>query len=421
MRKVLAAIAVVAAVAVGFAWGFLADRNHVFPYRTAEAVARALGLSPTPPAAVPRRREFKPGQVAALRALPYVSGTRDSDPQGNGVTTHVPQRVSPGANLYSPIEQGKAYLVDMYGRDLHEWSYGREPWQHTELLPDGSLLATVKDQRLLALDRRSRLRWEYRARFHHSLSLDGQGRIYALTRRDVRIPEIHPEIDCVDDQVVVLSPEGELLRQFSLLEAVRQSSLAFLLLEVAHRPLDPKRGALDLLHTNHVAVFDGSLAHRSPLFARGNFLVSFRTLSTIAILDRTTLEVLWAWGPNNVVHQHHPSLLDDGHLLVFDNGPGERKRSAVVELDPLTGPGGRVEWSYTADDFYTASRGAAQRLPNGNTLITESDTGYAFEVTPEGERVWVFASPHFTDDGRRMAIWWMTRYPEDELEFLGRR
>ncbi len=32
-------------------------------------------------------------------------------------------------------------------------------------------------------------------------------------------------------------------------------------------------------------------------------------------------------------------------------------------------------------------------MPNGNTLITESDYGRALEVTPDGETVWEFYSP----------------------------
>ena len=33
-----------------------------------------------------------------------------------------------------------------------------------------------------------------------------------------------------------------------------------------------------------------------------------------------------------------------------------------------------------------------QRLPNGNTLITEADTGRVFEVTRKGEVVWEFGN-----------------------------
>ena len=36
----------------------------------------------------------------------------------------------------------------------------------------------------------------------------------------------------------------------------------------------------------------------------------------------------------------------------------------------------------------------AQRLPNGNTLITESDGGRALEVTPDRRIVWEFFNPH---------------------------
>ena len=35
-----------------------------------------------------------------------------------------------------------------------------------------------------------------------------------------------------------------------------------------------------------------------------------------------------------------------------------------------------------------------QRLPNGNTLITEGSDGRVFEVTPDHEIVWEFISPY---------------------------
>ncbi len=38
-------------------------------------------------------------------------------------------------------------------------------------------------------------------------------------------------------------------------------------------------------------------------------------------------------------------------------------------------------------------RSAQERLPNGNTLITESDGGRLLEVTPAGEIVWEYLNP----------------------------
>ena len=43
--------------------------------------------------------------------------------------------------------------------------------------------------------------------------------------------------------------------------------------------------------------------------------------------------------------------------------------------------------------FYSRYKSAAQRLPNGNTLITESLCGHLLEVTTDGEIVWEYINP----------------------------
>jgi hypothetical protein len=48
--------------------------------------------------------------------------------------------------------------------------------------------------------------------------------------------------------------------------------------------------------------------------------------------------------------------------------------------------------------FYTGIMGKHQWLPNGNTLITESVKGRAFEIDPEGKLVWEYFI--VVDDGR---------------------
>jgi len=47
--------------------------------------------------------------------------------------------------------------------------------------------------------------------------------------------------------------------------------------------------------------------------------------------------------------------------------------------------------NYRFFSFYISS---AQRLPNGNTLITEGDAGRIFEVTASGELVREYLSPY---------------------------
>lgn len=52
-------------------------------------------------------------------------------------------------------------------------------------------------------------------------------------------------------------------------------------------------------------------------------------------------------------------------------------------------PTARVVWEYReTPDFFSQWGGDADRLPNGNTLITDCTNGRILEVTMEGEKVW---------------------------------
>lgn len=201
---------------------------------------------------------------------------------------------------------------------------------------------------------------------------------------------------------------GEVYEVLSLLDVVRSSSYGFLLASVAGRAFAAEDGPLDTLHTNHVSVFDGSLASVPPLFSAGNVLLSMRHLNAIMILDGASRDVLWIWGPSNIYGQHHPTPLPNGRLLVFDNGVS---RSRLLEIDPQSN---EIGWSYTSVGFYTPLRGSAQRLPNGNTLVTESDAGRVFEITEAGGIVWEFVNPDVNEPGERSVIWRLTRVPTSD-------
>ena len=69
--------------------------------------------------------------------------------------------------------------------------------------------------------------------------------------------------------------------------------------------------------------------------------------------------------------------------------------SRVIEVNPATN---EIVWKYQdspAWNFFSPRMGNAQRLPNGNTLITESSFGRFFEVTKEQEIVWEYVNPFF--------------------------
>ena len=61
-----------------------------------------------------------------------------------------------------------------------------------------------------------------------------------------------------------------------------------------------------------------------PLRMMDSFLISFRVLDTVAIVDRATGEFTWKWGRGQISHQHHPTRLPNGHVLLLDNGAHRR-------------------------------------------------------------------------------------------------
>jgi outer membrane protein assembly factor BamB len=111
-------------------------------------------------------------------------------------------------------------------------------------------------------------------------------------------------------------------------------------------------------------------------------------------------------------------MLESGNLLIYDNGVRNRM-TRIIELDPASG---EIVWSYPSPprrDFYSMRRGSNQRLPNGNTLIAESEKGHVIEVTPEGDIVWEFWNPELMGK-RRKRIYRFMRMAEGELRNLVR-
>ena len=422
LKLLTAAVTGVMAAAGFFAWGYFAHRNQVFPYKLVRVglggvthLPETTKLPPVSPSA----------NVDVLRAIPYVGAHFDPSGSPGGVIRRHADRATEGYNFY-PVRDG-AHLLDMQGRVVHRWKIPGADVFHATLLPAGELVAiateggalTVRETggKLLKVAADSRVLWSQPGRWHHDLSVAANGDIYALINVVERIPDVNARMNLASDYVAVLSASGELRDRISVLRAMQTSRYRFLLPSVADVvfPCEFSSGEaceLDLLHANHVEVFDGSV-QGSPLYRQGNLLVSMRTINTIAIIDGATREVVWAWGPGNLTQQHHPTLLPNGNILVFDNG---LKRSEVVEIDPRTE---RVVWRYAPPEgFWSERQGSVQRLGNGNTLITESDRGRVFEITPDGTTVWEFKNPDIDDRSMRRTIWRMLRFRPSELSFL---
>ena len=339
----------------------------------------------------------------ALRSLPYASSVPIAgEDLPEGVIRHDTGRAFAGLNVYAEQKSARAALLDMTGRVVHSWrsdGLAGERWHHVEVLDDGDLVVIEKDVLVARISVDSETRWSLAGRFHHDVAVADNGdflvpnrgeRLWAADGRDVPI---------LADWIEVVGPGGESRRRIQILEGASRylpAERGRKVLEAARegRLLEAyragKRGIVksgspgDFFHLNSIEILPRDVP---GLGRRGHLLISLRHLDLVAVVDPESGEFGWVWGPGEVEAQHHPSLLDNGHVLLFDNGPW-RGYSRVVEVAPASG---EIVWEYRGDppsSFLSPSRGACQRLPNGNTLITESDAGYMFEVTPEREVVW---------------------------------
>ncbi len=359
-----------------------------------------------------------------------------------GVTIHNAAKAQPGLTLYSSGHSQAAYLVDMGGNTVHEWSLPYSAiwdasgdihnpvsdqfifWRKAQLFPNGDLLAlyvahgrTPWGYGLARIDKDSNLVWKYLGPAHHDMDVGPDGRVYALTHtiRERPVdgaPWIH--VPVITDSVAVMSPDGEVLKEVDLLDAIRHSVYAAWLTMIRF----DFNG--DSLHTNAIDVVDAEMARHFPFAKPGQVLLSFRSLNAIVLLDLETEEIVWAVrGPWNA--QHDPDLLPNGNILIFDNlgHLGEGGASRVIEFDPVTH---KLEWTYAgtaAQPLESRTRSAQQRLANGNTLITESDAGRIVEVTAEGEVVWEFINPERWGEGEAYTpvVFWAQRYDPADLRF----
>lgn len=396
------------------------------------------------------RNSYRAGTALLEKKTQYLDPLRTDQwrparTAARGVTVPPSDQAYPGLTLYTSGDGPYARLIDMEGQVVHEW---RRPfstvWNESaavkhpqpddliymrkaRLLPNGDLLAiyeaagdTPWGYGLVKLDRDSGEHWAYLGQAHHDFDMAPDGRILLLTHAftDEVIKEVgflgRPRLD---DFLVVLSPEGQELKKISLTKAVVRSKYKPLLHAIPYFTLE------DPLHTNTVKFITKEKAAYFPFGKEGQVLLCFRELGAVAVLDTESEEIVWAVrGP--WLGQHASSLVDGGRILLFDNlgnfEPGSRSR--VIEFDPTTF---NIVWSYAGDvdrPLESEIRASAERLPNGNTLITESDGGRLLEVSPQGEIVWEYVNPVRGGDGdsRIPVVSWGQRIAPEALdpEFL---
>ena len=272
-----------------------------------------------------------------------------------------------------------------------------------------------------------------------------------LTHTNHVRPKVAPDATLEDDRIIEVSSEGKIVWEWVASDHIDE----FHFDEDARKAMASTpaggRGGFDWLHTNSAAYVGPNhwYDEGDKRFAPTNVIISSRQASFLAIIahDGSAHDgsaqngsaqngsardgsVVWQLGPDfsaspelraihQIIGQHNAHFIPKGlpgagNVLVFDNGGASgygrpspvalngqniyaRPTSRVLEIDPVTL---KLVWSYTSPTFFATNITSAQRLPNGNTLVTEGPDGRVFEVTKDGAIIWEYVFPIFTTGAR---------------------
>jgi hypothetical protein len=273
-------------------------------------------------------------------------------------------------------------LIDMRGRVVHSWPDVRAVGR-ARLDRRGRLLVIGVDDLIKEYDWAGGLVWAY-----------------ALPRED-DLPH-HDVITLANDHVLVLAQETA-TRSDYIQEVDRLGRVVWEWWPRDHLDRhfpDRDRRYPDPTHINSLFELAANrwFAAGDDRFRPGNVLISARNLNAVFIVDRSTGDIVWQHEAG-LDFQHEAQMvprgvLGEGLVVVFNNGYHNRnayRRSEIRVIDPTDG---RLVWSYSDPAFFSTIAGAEQVLPNGNLLVTSSEGGRAFEVTPDKRTVWQWIPPY---------------------------
>jgi hypothetical protein len=353
-----------------------------------------------------------------LKSLQYVDWAPAQDSiQYAGVIKYDKKKAYKGLNIYNSRNAKVTQIIDMEGNLVHRWSpeiKEKGGFHHILLSREGDLFAIIQNRYFIRLDWDGKIKWFKEEMAHHDIEIEENGDIYFISKRNEVIWYYGIPTPIANDYIVLYSRDGSIKKEISVYNIfTREAPITFskfaeiysdlfkprIFLKtmvkkfrgVSNKWLSSGAGSLDIFHTNSLTMVNRDIP---GVCKKGNLLISLRNINLVAIIDPDSQKKIWEWGPGSVIFQHHATLLEDSNILIFDNGSEtERPYSRVVEVNPITK---KIVWEYKSnppEKFFSRVMGSCQRLPNGNTLITASESGYVFEVTSDGEIVWEFYNP----------------------------
>jgi len=283
---------------------------------------------------------------------------------------------------------------------------------HPMLMPDGGLIVHDSSP-LVRIDACGRSKWMIDGIFHHALERAPDGTLWANYRAPVsHQPGVGPAF--VDESLAHLTADGHMLGQTSIIAMLDHNGLGYLW---RSRPyLD------DPIHLNDIQPVPGD----GPYWRKGDVFVSLRNLSLVLLYRPAEDRVIWSratpWR-----FQHDIAILDDHRISVFDNH--WRFAWDKPEHTEVDGTNHLVVYDFAnqttseplARTFHdlairTNAQGRATPLPNGDTLIEETERGRIWRVAADGTARWRYISAD--EQERRYQLRW-SRYLDPNSDKAG--
>ncbi len=337
--------------------------------------------------------------------------------RGTGLRACDPQKAFAGFTLFAPHFVGSktVYLIDLGGEVAHSWKLPYSPGLSGYLTERGTLFFNGRSPEenflsrfpfkggvVLEADWNGKVLWEVRHPDHHhhgillrngNVLLHCMGLVPEEIARRVKGGMVEKNMQSGQYAPLSAAEAGKMYSDY-IAEVTRAGETVWEWRTWEH--LDPEADGISEIQAPRTMWAQGNSVQELP---DGDILASFRPTSTVVRIARKTGKIVWKLGPPTVAGQHAPTLLANGNILIFDNGThrldDSMPYSRAIEVNPATN---EIVWKYQdapAWNFFSPRMGVAQRLANGNTLLTESSFGRFFEVTGEGEIVWEYVNPFF--------------------------
>jgi len=413
---------VLALCALSFGYGIATMQFEIFPYRLLKEAK--LGIEAW--AGVDRHNSRFPKAFEKFEddAAPQPQAKRLG---GDGGGEHVLVTGGPYQLMERCPRYGcMAWITDRSGKVVHTWEINLdELWSGLEgiagdanalsLYPvgmalgrDGSLTVSFQGREtypvhigIMKADRDGKLLWKRFDRSHHWLTTDEAGQIYTPFSTYVKnlkhIGASSVGVKCATgetgvDGIRVLSPEGKPVREFMLLDNFVRAGYSGLFYAV--------RDGCNLTHLNSVDLASASVAKALPGAAAGDFLVSLRETSSVALLDGKTGAVKYMVAGRTAA-QHGARFLPDGTVIALDNVGGDRKLGGtrVVRINLVNGASETIFPKGDEKDVlpvFTEVAGQIDVSPDGKrALVSVTHQGRVIEIdVASGKPLWVYDNTH---------------------------